>query len=61
MTLKSDARCEEKLTFGTKNYMGNMVNFNGSSGNSENLHLHVLLLSIAYKYSAKNVQKSCLS
>ena len=33
--------------------MTNFVNFNASSGKSENLHFGVLLLSIAYKVSAK--------
>ena len=53
MTLKSDAKFEEKLTLGSKNDMRNLVNFNVSSGKSENLHFDVLLLSIAYKFSAK--------
>ena len=61
MTLKSDAKFEEKLTLGSKNDMRNLVNFNASSGKSENLHFDVLLLSIAYKVSAKKVQKSYLS
>ena len=61
MTLKSDAKFEEKLTFGSKNGMNNLVNFNASSGKSENLHFDVLLLSIAYKVSAKKVQKNYLS
>ena len=58
MTLKSDAKFEEKLTLGSKNDMRNLVNFNASSGKSENLHFDVLLLSIAYKVSAKNIQKN---
>ena len=33
--------------------MTNLVNFNASSGKSENLHFDVLPLSIAYKVSAK--------
>ena len=53
MTLKSDAKFEEKLTLGSKNDMRNLVNFNASSGKSENLHFDVLLLSIAYKVSGK--------
>ena len=61
MTLKSDAKFEEKLTLGSKNDMRNLVNFNASSGKSENLHFDVLLLSIAYKVSAKKVQKNYLS
>ena len=56
MTLKSDAKSEEKLTLGSKNDMSNLVNFNASSRRSENLHFDVvLLLSIAYKVSAKKV------
>ena len=53
MTLKSDAKFEEKLSLGSKNNMGNLVNLNASSGKSENLHFDVLLLSIAYKVLAK--------
>ena len=61
MTLKSEAKFEEKLTLGFKNDMRNLLNINVSSGKSENLHFDVLLLSIAYKVSAKKVQKSYLS
>ena len=46
---------KKKLTFGSKNDMKNLVNFNASSGKSENLHFDVLLLSIAYKVSVKKV------
>ena len=38
MTLKSDAKFEEKLTHGSKNDMTNLVNFHASSGKSEDLH-----------------------
>ena len=61
MTLMSDAKFEEKLAFGCKNDFTNLVNFNTSSGKSENLHFEVLFLSIAHKVSAKKVQKSYLS
>ena len=61
MTLKSDAKFEEKLTLGSKNDMRNLMNFNASSFKSENLHLNVLLLSIAYEASPKKVQKNYLS
>ena len=63
MTLKSDAKFEEKLTLGSKRNLElrNLVNFNASSGKSENLHFDVLLLSIAYKVSAEKVQKNYLS
>ena len=61
MTLKSDVKFEEKLTLGSKNDMRNLVNLNGSSGKSENFHFDVLLLSRAYKLSAKKVRKNYLS
>ena len=61
MTLKSDAKFEEKLTLDSKKDMKNLVNFNVRSGKSEHLHFHVLLLSIAYKVSAKKVKKNYLS
>ena len=57
MTLKSDAKFEEKLTLGSKNDMRNLLNFNGSSSKSEKLHFDVLLLTITYKVSAKKVKK----
>ena len=38
MILKSDPNFEGKLTFCLKNNMTNLVNFNASSGKSENLH-----------------------
>ena len=44
MTLKSDPNFEEKLTFYLKNDMSNLMNFNASSGKSENLHFVGLLL-----------------
>ena len=52
MTLKSDAKFEEKLTLGSKNDMRNLVNFNASSGKSGNLHLDIILLPIAHEVSA---------
>ena len=52
MTLKSDAKVEEKLTLGSKNEMRNLVNVNVSSGKSRNLHFDVLLLPLAHKVSA---------
>ena len=61
MTLKSDAKFEEKLALGSKIDMTNLVNFNATSGKSENMHFDVQLLSIAYKVSVKKVRKSYLS
>ena len=53
MTLKSDAKFGEKLTLGSKNDRRNLVNFNASSGKSENLHFDVLLLLKVYYVSPK--------
>ena len=61
MTLKSDAKFEEKMALGSKNDMRNLVNFNTGNDKSENLYFDVLLLSIAYKVSTKNVQKNYFS
>ena len=44
MTLKSDAKFEEKLTLVSENDMRNLVNFNANSGKSENFHFDRLLL-----------------
>ena len=61
MTLKGDVIFKEKLTGGLKNDIRKLVNFYGNSRKSENLHFDGLLLSIAYKVSAKKIQKSYLS
>ena len=45
MTLEGDQNFEEQLTFCFKNDKRNLVNFNASSGNSENVHFDGLLLS----------------
>ena len=55
------AKFEEKLTVGSKNDMRHLVNFNVSSGKSEDLYFDVLLFSIANKVPAKKVQKNFLS
>ena len=58
MTLKTDAKFEEKLTVGSKNSMRNLANFNASSGKSQNLHFDVVpRLSIAYKVSLITLKK----
>ena len=60
--MKSDVRFEEKLPLGSKNDMRNLVNFDGRSGKSENVHFEIVLLFlIAYIVSARKVPKSCLS
>ena len=61
MTLMSDAKFEEKLALCCKNDMTNLVNFTMSSGKSENSHFYVLLWLVAFKVSAKKVQKGYLS
>ena len=61
MRLKSNAKFEEKLSLGSKNDMSYLVTFIVSSSKSENLQFDQLLLSIAYKVSAKKVQKNYLS
>ena len=53
MTLKSDVKFGEKLTLGSKNDRKNLVNFNVSSGKSENLQFDVLLLLKVYYVLAK--------
>ena len=58
MTLKSDAKFEEKLTLGSKNDIGNLVNFKASNGKSENLHFVVLLSILCF--SQKNAEELCV-
>ena len=60
MTLKSDVKFEEKLNLGFKNDMRNLVNFNASSGKSENLRFDVLLLSNIWSLSQKNPEELCV-
>ena len=60
MTLKNDAEFEEKLILGSKKGKRNLVNFNASSGKPENVHFHMLLLSIVYIVTTKKVQKNYL-
>ena len=45
MSLESDAKFEEKLLFGFKNDITNLVNFKASSDIFESLYFNVLLLS----------------
>ena len=61
MTIKSDARFEEKLTLGSKNDIKNLMNFNANSGKSKSLHFDVLLLSKVYYFSTKKVQTNYVS
>ena len=48
MAVKSDAKYEENLNLGSKNDMKNLVNFNASSGKSDDLHFYELVLSKVY-------------
>ena len=57
MTLKVDVMFKEKLNGGLKNDIRNLVNFHESSRKSKNLQFDGLLLSIAYKVSAKKYRK----
>ena len=61
MTLKSNAKFEQKLTLGSKKDMRNLMNFNASSGKYENLHSGELVLSKAYKVLDEKVKKSYVS
>ena len=48
MTLKREAKFEEKLTICSKSDLRNLVNFDVRSDKSENLHFDLLLLSKVY-------------
>ena len=60
LTLRSDAKFEEKLTLGSKNDMRNLVYFNMSSVKSENLHFDELLLSLVYYVWVKKKYKGVM-
>ena len=61
MAPKSDAKCEEKLTLGSKNDMRDLVHFNVGFGKYENLHFDVVFLLKVYYVWAKKVQMSYAS
>ena len=46
MTLKSDAKFEEKLACGLENDMGNLANFYQSTQKSQNWDFDAILISI---------------
>ena len=60
MTLKSDPKFEEKVTFCLKNDIRNLMSFNLSSGNSENLHFDGIFLSKLCNIWAKITQTGCV-
>ena len=53
MTLKTDAKFKEKLTYGLENDMGNLTNFHQSSGKSQNWDFDGILLSKQNMYELK--------
>ena len=53
MTLKSDAKFEEKLALGSKNDMMNLMNFNASTGKSEKFALCCATF-VSTSFSEKN-------
>ena len=57
MTLKSDAKFYDQLTLGSKNDIRNLVNHIANSGKSENLKVHVLLLSKDRGVVFHNIEK----
>ena len=59
MTLKSDPNFEEKLTFRLKNDMKNLVNFNLSSGKSENFTLMGYFCQKYVMFQLKNTDELC--
>ena len=61
MTLKNEAKFEEKLILSSTNDMRKLVNFNASSGKSGYFPFDVHFYSIAYKVSPCKVQKNYLS
>ena len=61
MILNGDAIFNESLTGGLKNNVTNLVNFNGSSPKSQNLHFDGLVLFKAYKVLDEKLQKNYVS
>ena len=61
MTLKSIANFKEKLTFGFKYDIGNLVNFHPTTQKSQKFHFVGLFFSRVYKVWVKKIQRSYLS
>ena len=61
MTLKSDAKFEEKLTCGLKNDLWNLFDFHASSRKSGNFYFDWLLLSKKDKDLDEKLQKRYVS
>ena len=60
MTLNSDPKFKEKLTFCLKNDIRNLMNFNSSSEKSKNLHFDGIFLSKVCNVWAKIIKSSCV-
>ena len=58
MTLKSDAKFEEKITYGLKNDMRNLANLYQSTWKFQNWDFDGILLSHVENVWAKNLQRS---
>ena len=58
MTMKNDAKLEEKLTCRFKIDMRNLTNFDPSTRKSQNLHFNRVFLIKVYNAWAKKVQRS---
>ena len=61
MTLKSDAKFEEKLTCCLENDMRNFANFHQSTWKCQNWNFDGILLSKVENIWASNLQRSCVS
>ena len=61
MTLKSDAKFAEKLTFGLENDMMNMTNLHRNTRKSQNWNFEGILLSKVETVWAKNLHRSYVS
>ena len=59
MTMKSDAKFEQKLTFGSKNDTRNLVSFNASSGKSGDLMCYLCLKYIKFQ-GKKRAEELCI-
>ena len=58
MTLKTDAKFEEKLTCSLENAMGNLANFQQSIWKCQNWNFVGILLSTVENAWAKNLKRS---
>ena len=59
MTLKNDPNFQEKLIFGIKCDMWNLMNFNLSSGKSKNLHFDGYFCRMYVMFDLNNTEELC--